>query len=192
MPRKHYEFKPDAAVSFFKKLYMTRLQRLTLLRWSLYALMCIVLLVFQDVTLSQVRIFGAGTDLAPAAIFLITVLVGCEHGPTFALAASVFYWFSGSAPAPYCIGLITVLAVLATLVRQSFWRHGFRSTVICAGAGLVLYEILLFLVALMTGLAPFSRAGAFLLTGIYSTIAMIPLYPLARKIGQIGGETWKE
>lgn len=192
MPRKHYEFKPDAAVSFLKKLYMTRLQRLNLLKWSLYALMCIVLLVFQDVTMSRLPIFGATTDLAPAAIFLISILVGCEYGPTFALAASIFYWFSGSAPAPYCIVLITGLAVLANLVRQSFWRHGFRSTVICAGMGLMLYEILLFIVALITGLAPFSRAGFFLLTGIYSTVAMIPLYPLAHKIGQIGGETWKE
>lgn len=192
MARKHYEFKPDAAVSFLKKLYLTRLQRLNLLKWTLYGLMCVVLLVFQDVTMSRLSIFGSTTDLAPAAIFLITVLVGCDYGPTFALVASTVYWFSGSAPAPYCIALITVLAVLATLVRQSFWRHGFRSTVICAGAGILLYEILLFLVALVLGLAPFSRAGAFLLTGIYSTAVMIPLYPLARKIGQIGGETWKE
>ena len=33
---------------------------------------------------------------------------------------------------------------------------------------------------------------AFLLTGIYSSLLLIPLYPLIHRIGLIGGNTWKE
>ena len=37
-----------------------------------------------------------------------------------------------------------------------------------------------------------SRLGTFLLNGVFSAAAMIPLYPLIYKIGLIGGITWKE
>lgn len=192
MARKKIEFKPDAQISILKKLYLTKLQRLNILKWCLYTLLCVVMLVIQDVIMSRVSIFGATTDLAPAVILLITVLVGADYGSTFVLIASTIYWFSGSAPAPYCIALLSFLGIFATLLRQSYWRRGFRSTVICAGIALVLYELLIFVVALFLQLAPWSRAGVFLLTGVLSCVVLLPLYPLAVKIGKIGGEPWKE
>jgi hypothetical protein len=192
MARKKYDFRPDANHNRFKGLHMTRLQRLNILKWLLYAVLCIFLLVVQDVIMSRVRIFGAPTDLPAAAILLITVLVGSNHGSVFVLAASTFYWFSGSAPGPYCIGLMTFLGVIAAVLRQVWWRRGLRSTVICAGCALILYEIAIFVIALVSGLAPWSRVGIFLLTALYSCAIMVPLYPLACKIGKIGGEPWKE
>ena len=36
------------------------------------------------------------------------------------------------------------------------------------------------------------RIGSFVMTGIYSCLLMIPLYPVIYKIGLIGGNTWKE
>lgn len=192
MARKKYDFRPDANHNRFKGLHMTRLQRLNILKWLLYAVLCIFLLVVQDVIMSRVRIFGAPTDLPAAAILLIAVLVGSNHGSVFVLAASTFYWFSGSAPGPYCIGLMTFLGVIAAVLRQVWWRRGLRSTVICAGCALILYEIAIFVIALVSGLAPWSRVGIFLLTALYSCAIMVPLYPLACKIGKIGGEPWKE
>ncbi|MBQ2383746.1 MAG: hypothetical protein II290_06870 [Oscillospiraceae bacterium] len=192
MARKKYDFRPDANHNRFKGLHMTRLQRLNILKWLLYAVLCIFLLVVQDVIMSRVRIFGAPTDLPAAVILLITVLVGSNHGSVFVLAASTFYWFSGSAPGPYCIGLMTFLGVIAAVLRQVWWRRGLRSTVICAGCALILYEIAIFVIALVSGLAPWSRVVIFLLTALYSCAIMVPLYPLACKIGKIGGEPWKE
>ena len=44
MARKKYEFQPDKqGAGFFSKLYLTRKQRLSLLRWCLYALVLLVL-----------------------------------------------------------------------------------------------------------------------------------------------------
>lgn len=192
MARKKYDFRPDAKTDRFKGFHMTRLQRLNILKWLLFALVCVFLLVVQDVIMSRVRIFGATTDLPAAVILLITVLVGANHGSVFVLVASTLYWFSGSAPGPYCVGLLTFLGILAALLRQIWWRRGLRSTVICAGCALILYEILIFIIALVMDLAPWSRAGIFLLSGLYSCLIMVPLYPLACKIGKIGGEPWKE
>lgn len=191
--RRKYEFKPDSkGPSWLKKLYLTRLQRLNLLKWGLYGLLCVFLLVIQDVIMSRVSIFGATTDLAPMAILLITVLIGSEYGSTFVLIASALYWFSGSAPGAYVIALLTFFGIFGTLFRQLNWRRGLGSTVITAGGTLVLYELGVFLAGILMGLTRWDRIGIFISTALLSWIIMVPLYPLTYKIGQIGGEPWKE
>lgn len=192
MARRNQEFKPDARAGILKIFYITRQQRLNVLRWFLYAALCVVLLVIQDTMMSRVSFFGVSTDLAPMIMLLITVLVGTECGSLFILIASLVYWFSGSAPGPYCIALLTIPGVLATMIRQVFWRRGLRSTVLCAGVALMLYELVLFCIGLVTGLTLWSRAGVFLFTGLVSWALMVPLYPLVYRIGKIGGEPWKE
>ena len=54
------------------------------------------------------------------------------------------------------------------------------------------YEMSLFVTGLMDELTLVTRASAFALTGAYSCLVLIPLYPLICKIGLIGGNTWKE
>ena len=59
-----YEFKPDPkGTNYLKRLYMTRLQRLTILKWATFSMTGILFLVIQDVIMSQVRFSGATTDL---------------------------------------------------------------------------------------------------------------------------------
>jgi hypothetical protein len=50
----------------------------------------------------------------------------------------------------------------------------------------------LFVAGLVEELTVVSRIGSFVLTSIYSCLALIPLYSLIYKIGLIGGNTWKE
>lgn len=192
MPRKKQEFKPDATSGFLKHLYITRQQWLNILRWGLYALLCVLLLVVQDTMMSRVRFLGVTTDLAPMAILLITVLVGTECGSIFVLIASTIYCFSGSAPGAYCILLLCAPGILATMIRQVFWRRGLRSTVLCAGVAMMIYELGVFFIGLITGLTLWSRLPVFVFIGLLNWALMIPLYPLIHRIGKIGGEPWKE
>ena len=55
---------------------MTRLQRMTLLKWGTYALTGVALLVIQDVIMSEMRISGATTDLPVAFILLVGLYEG--------------------------------------------------------------------------------------------------------------------
>lgn len=191
--RRKYEFKPDATnTGFLKKFYMTRQQRLNLLKWSLYALLCVFFLVIQDVIMSRVSILGATTDLVPMMILLITIFVGSEYGSYFVLIASTLYWFSGSAPGAFVIAIMSFFGIFATLLRQLYWRRSLGSIVITAGAALLLYELAVFLAGTFIGLTRWDRFGIFLMTALLSGILMVPLYPLIYKIGQIGGEQWKE
>lgn len=191
--RKNMDFKPDAPdYSWLKSLYMTRLQRLHLLKWGLYALTIILALVIQDVIMSRVTFLGATTDLAVVVILLITVIESSEIGSVFVLVASVLYYFSGSAPGPYVVGLMTAVGVAASMLRQMYLHRSRSAIVLCAGAALVVYEIGLYAVGVFLELTRWGRLGSFLLTGIYGWLIMIPLYPLICKIGLIGGSTWKE
>lgn len=187
------DFKPDRnTATWAKTTRLTELQRLRLIKWVLYIFTCIMCLVVQDVILSQIPLFGACTDLPVCAMLLITVLEGTEVGSVFLFCASLFYFFSGSAPIPMCISLLTCIGVLATVFRQMYWHRSKGSILMCTMIALTVYEMSLFVAGLLQELTVFSRIGSFVLTSIYSCLLLIPLYSLIYKIGLIGGNTWKE
>ena len=187
------EFKPDPAAStWLKTQRLTQLQRQRLLKWTLYVLIIVACLVIQDVIMSQLRLFGATTDLAVGAILLITVIEGTDVGSVFVLFASALYWFSGSAPTPVCIALLTFFGIGTTLFRQLFWHRSRGTLTLCACLALTLYELGLFGVGLFYGLTYWGRLPSFLLTSVYTSLVMIPMYSLVHKTGLIGGNTWKE
>ena len=187
------EFRPDPATStWLKPRKLTRQQRLRLFKWLMYALIVIMSLVIQDVIMSQLRLFGATTDLAVGAILLITVIEGTDVGSLFVFIASILYWFSGSSPTPVSIILLTALGIGATMFRQMFWHRSRGTLTLCACLALTAYELGLFVTGLMQGLTYWGRLPSFLLTSIYTCLVMIPLYSLVYKTGLIGGNTWKE
>lgn len=191
--RLYSEFRPDSTgVSPLKTMRFTHLQRLYLLRWLLYIGVCVLALVLQDSIMSRVSLFGATTDLAVAAMLLVTVIEGSEIGSVFILLASMVFYFSGSAPGPYSVGMLTVLGVLATLFRQKVWHRSPSAIIFCAGLAAVTYELGLYIVGMFLGLTNWYRIFRFLITGGLTAAAMIPMYYLIHRIGLIGGNTWKE
>mgnify|MGYP003297090741 CR=1 FL=1 len=188
-----YEFKPDPkGTNYLKRLYMTRLQRLTILKWATFAMTGIFLLVVQDVIMSEVRFSGATTDLPVAFILLVGLYEGLENGSVFTLAASLFYWFSGSAPTPICVAMLCILVILVGLFRQLYWHRSFASLTLCVSVAIMLYEMILFVIGLISGLTILPRISVFALTGAMTCITMLPMYPLVRLISKIGGESWKD
>ena len=188
-----YEFKPDPiGPAPLKGFYLTPRQRQRLLKWSLYAALVLAALVLQDTMLGRIRFCGATTDLAVCVIMLIGVMEGAETGGVFALCASILYYFSGSAPGPYVIAMITGIAIAAALFRQSYWSQGLSTAVLCTGTAMVSYELLLLVIGILMDLTRWNRPGVFLLTAILSAALVIPMYPVAQAIGKIGGDPWKE
>lgn len=193
MARKKIDFKPDKRnPGGAGKLFLTKKQRQTLLKWLLHSTVLLVLLVVQDVIMSQVHLFGATTDLFCAGLLLVIVLEGAESGGVFALAASVIYLFSGSAPGPYSVALLPILGVTAAVFRQAYLRKSFLANWICAAVALVVYEMAVFGIALFLQLTHLGRTGIFFTSALLSVAVMPLLYPLFTSIGKIGGETWKE
>ena len=191
--RNDLDFKPDVQkATWVKTNRLTKQQQLRLVRWVLYVLTVAACLILQDVIMSQFSIFGATTDLPACAILLITVIEGTEIGSIFVLIASTVYYFSGNAPTAFCIGLMTVFGISATLFRQMFWHRSKGSIILCAAIALTCYELGLFVVGLGGELTHWGRLPSFILTAFFSCLVLIPLHSLIYKIGLIGGNTWKE
>ena len=193
MARKKIEFRPDpTGHNWADKLKLTPLQRKSLLKWGLYSAVCVAGLVLQDSMLARARLFGGCFDVTPALIVLICVLEGSENGSLFALLASMVYVFSGTGQGYYCIAILTLAALLATAVRQSYLRRGAGSDLICVGGAMMLYEMGVFTAGLLQGLTYRARWGVFFMTAVISTLTAGAVYALLKYIGTIGGNAWKE
>lgn len=190
---KKYDFQPDKPyANWLSKLHLTRQQQKQLLKWTLYALLLVVLSVVQDVVLCRLRIYGGSTDLVPCAIFLVCILEGTQRGSIFALVASFLYLRSGSAPGPHVLVLITVLSATAAALYQAYLRPGFPAALLCITLCMAFYELGVFGFCLLLGQITFSRYMSFAVPAVLTLAALPVLYPLMRAIGSIGGETWKE
>ncbi len=190
---KKYEFRPDSdRKSLLQRLHLTPRQRRALLKWVLYALLLVVVSVLQDVILTPIKLLGATTNLVPCTIVIVCITEGVQGGCVFALVASLFYLFSGTAPGPYAMVLITLLAIVVSAFRQGYLRKGFTATMLCTGMAMLVYELALFAVGLFLKVTTPARLGSFLLTAVLSMIAAPLLHLLSGAISAIGGQLWKE
>lgn len=190
---KKYEFQPDKPYSnWLSKLQLTKLQQKQVLKWSLYALVLIVLSLLQDVVMCRMRFWGGTTDLIPCAIFTICILEGTQRGCVFALVASILYLLSGSAPGAHVLVLITVLAVLVTAFLQTYLHRSFLATLLCALLAMVAYELSIFGFCLLLELVTPDRIMSFLIPAAFSVLVIPVIYPIVKAISAIGGEAWRE
>ena len=191
--KKERSFRPDkVGTTVLHKLYISPSQRKTILKWTLYSLMLVLLSVIQDVMLSNVRILGATTELVPCGIFLICILEGAEAGAVFTLLASWIYLYTGTPAGPYCIVFITAFGLLVSVFRQAYLQRGFGSAILCVAICMTIYELAVFGIGLFLGQTYGYRILAFLVTALGSVLAVPVLYPVFLRIQAIGGEIWRE
>ena len=191
--KRKQEFKPDkTGTSLLSKLYITPMQRRVILKWVLFCLCLVGICLVQDVIFSQITIYGACTDLAATAILLTCILLPTETCAIFSVTASTIYFFSGMAAGPYAIMFLTVLGTLTNIVRTGYLRKGFSSTLICTGAAVFLYEMLIFITGVFLGHTTFNRFSIFCITAGISIAAIPILYPTFSAISKLGGDSWKD
>ncbi len=193
MRRRKYDFKPDkTGTGILSKLYVTPRQRMILLRWALYISMLLLLSLVQDVILCRFSFFGGGTNLVACGILLMAILLNPDDSAVFCLISSLLLFFSGGMPGPYAIVYLTFIGIFLCIFRYGYLQKGFGATALCAGVGLMLYEVLIFATGLFLKQTTPERFSVFLITGAVS-LAFIPLlYPVFVSIGKIGGSTWKD
>jgi hypothetical protein len=79
-----------------------------------------------------------------------------------------------------------------SLLRQMLWKRSMGSILFCSGVAMMAYEMIVFVIGLAMRLTHVGRVSVFALTGAYSVLVMLPLYPLVYAIGKIGGKEWNE
>ena len=105
---------------------------------------------------------------------------------------SIGYLFSGSAPGPQVLVLVTVLGVCTAALRQNYLQPGLRSAMLCTLLAMVTYELGIFAFCLLLGQVTGGRLPAFLISAVLSPLAVPVLYVITRPIMAIGGRSWKE
>ena len=98
----------------------------------------------------------------------------------------------GSAPGYYSMALIPVLALLAAMLRQSYFRRSFSSVFLCVTAAIVVYEMVIFLCGMIFMNTTAQRALRFLTTGLLSAAVCPIVYPIAKAIDNIGEKSWTD
>lgn len=187
------EFKPDKlGSSWLSKLYLTRQQRRTILKWVVYLILLVLVSLVQDVILCRFRLWGAATDLVPCLLLLICITEGAEGGGVFALLGALYYLYSGTAPGPYVVALIPVIGIPLSILRQAYLRKGFLTALICLIPAMVLYELGVFAFGMFLERTFAWRLMGFLLSALLSMLAVPVMYPVCRLIHKIGGKLWNE
>lgn len=188
-----YEFRPDSlGRGLMEKLYMTPRQRKRMTMWASFGLLCVGLLIVQDVAFGKFRPLGGTVELLVCAAFLIGLLQGAEDGGKFCIWISLFYLFSGSAPGHFVVAAIPVLAITASIFRQSYLQMGFPAVFLCTVGALFIYELFSFGVGVFYGVTALRSVFSVLQTIINTAICIPLLYPAVSAISGIGGEAWNE
>ena len=191
MAKRKYEFQPDRPrASLLDKVYLTKKQRVSLLRWCLHGIFLLALSLLQDVMLCQMNIFGATTDLVPGAIFTLCVLLGCDRGCVFALVAGALFEFSGMGPGYYAIALIPFVAIGFSMLEQSLLRKNTIADLLTIALAIMVYELVIFGISVAIGETALFRLISAIATGVMTTIACTILYPIFTAIEKIGGTPW--
>ena len=179
MFRKKHEFKPDRTDSgTLSKLYITKKQRLALLKWFLFGMCLLVLSLVQDVVMSRFRILDATTDLVCGGIFLVCLLISVDSCAVFALSASVLYYFAGFSPGVHCIALLTAFGIFINILRHNYLKKNIFSVTLCAVLGLLAYELVCFLLAIFLEQTGIHRLGSMLMTCLLTGAVLPVLYPI--------------
>ena len=193
MFRRKHEFKPDRARhNALSKLYITPKQRLQILKWLLTAAVVVGVSVIQDSALSRFQIFGAKLNLTVVAMLLLCIMLDADVGSVFILAASAIYWFSGSAPGPYVIAILSAIGVLTSIICQAYLYESFGSILICTMISVFLYELLIFGLGCFLSLTTADRLATHMMGAALSCCIIPLLYPVFKAIDKIGGTAWNE
>lgn len=174
------------------KLLLTRMQRQTLLKWLLMALIYLLLQVMQDVIFSRFRILGGCPDVVPGFLMLVCMLQGPVSGGLFTLCCCVFRDLAGAVLGPVTIVVVTGAGVLLSVLRKAYLWRELVPTLACCELGLLLNQAALFAMGLFLAETTPERWVAALGGLLGSTAAMLLLYPVVRAVGQIGGNPWRE
>lgn len=173
-----------------KHVHLTKNQWKSILKWSVYCGVYLLVLLLQDVVLAKLPIFGA--KLSPLPLYLVVVCIreGPERGGLFALLGSLFWYLSGVDYGNLSVAVLPIGAILSAVLCRAVLTVRLLPTCICCFAVSLLNESLIFAFKLI--LPPGIGSEYYLrvlLPGVVLSLALVPpLYFAVKAIGRIGAQ----
>ena len=169
------------------KLYITPRQWLLILRWALYRLLFLTVMMVQTVVLGNRTVFGIHPSFVPVVISCVCLREGAERGGLFALIASVFWCLSGADQGSVSILVLTVVPVLGALLCRAVLINRFLPCLAISFLALCCDQALCFLLKYFLGQMSVSLFTQQLIPCVLVSILSQPLlYWLVKCIAKIG------
>ena len=169
-----------------KYLHLTKLQWRGVLRWSLYALWFLILLLVQDIVLSQRTLFGAKLIIIPLPLVCVCVREGPEKGGLFALLTALFWCLSGADYGYVSVAVLPIGAILSAILLQAVLKPGILTTALCCLAVSLVNELVIFAFKLIFSRLALSLLWRVLLPGpLLSLLGLVIVYPVVRAIHRL-------
>ena len=135
------------------KLYITPRQWLQILRWTLYSLLFLSVMMVQTVVLGNRTVFGTHPSFVPIVITCVCLREGAERGGLFALLASLFWFLTGADTGSVSIFVLTALPVCASLVCRAYLTQRYLPCLLTCLITLFVNHTAIFLIKLYLGQA---------------------------------------
>lgn len=172
----------------YKHLHLTKLQWLGILKWTLYALLTLFLLITQGVLCAQYPLFGLKLNFLPIALVCICVREGTEKGGIFCLIATTVLCLSQTDYGNLSVAVLTVLAILSAALCRSVLASGLWSVALCCFVTAFLNEAFILLFRSVLNRTAISNLWRVALPACLLSMLLCPLlYVTVRAIGKIGG-----
>ena len=155
-------------------------------KWIVYALATLLMLAFQSLVLSQIRVMGLTPFLYPVLPAVAAMYEGGRRGPVYALAVGVVCGLLLPEPFPGFFGIaFTLSAVLCARVAERLLAPGLLCGILVSAMSLALTGALRILVQLLTGggyleLMARIALGETLIT-LPAVLVVLPLYCVIHK-----------
>ena len=171
-----------------KYFHLTKLQWKGILKWSLYGLLTLLVLLLQTVVLAKKTGLAVKPALLPALIVCVCVREGPEKGGIYAILAALLWCLSGADFGNLSVAVIPVGAILSAVLCRAVLTLRFLPTLLCCLAVTLLNAAVIFIFKLIlpptVALENFWRL---LLPGTAASMAFVPIhYGLVKLISRIG------
>ena len=171
-----------------KYLHLTKLQWLGILKWSLYGLLTLLVLLMQSVVLSQLPVCGAKLTPLPALIVCVCLREGPDKGGVYAILAALFWCLSGADFGNLSVAVISIGAMLSAVLCRAVLTLRFLPAALCCFAVTLLDASAVFVFKLiLPPTVALENYWRILLPGVALSMVFMPIhYALVKLISRIG------
>ena len=171
-----------------KHFHLTRRQWMAVVKWTIYALLFLMVLIVQDVIVAKHPPFGIKLKLIPVYIVCVCVREGPEQGGLFALLASVFWCLSGADYGNLSVAILPVGSILGAVLCRAVLTVRFLPTFLCCAAVCLVNDSVIFAFKLvLTAISP-AQYHLVLLPCVGLSLLSVPvLYFAVKAVSRTGG-----
>ena len=171
-----------------RHFHLTRTQWKRIFKWSVYGLFFLALLMLQTVVSAKSPVFGWKLCFVPVLLVCVCIQEGPESGGLFVLAGTVVWCLSGADYGNLTIVVLTVCAILASVLCRAVLNDRLLSVWLCVLLSCIVNDSVIFVFKLILTNVAARNYWRVLLPGAgLSSLSVFVIYPLVRLIHRIGG-----